>query len=79
MDEDEAFCTFDWGQKSLPQKHRETQTIYFGKKKECRFLWGSFVWKAQVSRLTSTPTTTTSISPPTYSTESYIVAISDAA
>ena len=23
MEEDEAFCTFDWGQKILPQKHRE--------------------------------------------------------
>ena len=31
MDEDEAFCTFDWGQKILPQKRREVQTTYFGK------------------------------------------------
>ena len=42
-------------------------------------LVGSFVWKDQVPRLTSTSTTTTSISPPTYSTESYIVAVTDAA
>ena len=39
MNEDEVFCTFDWGQKILPQKHREAQTTYFGKKKKCRFLW----------------------------------------
>ncbi|CAF2748843.1 unnamed protein product [Rotaria sp. Silwood2] len=26
MDDDEAFCTFDWGQKILPQDHRETQS-----------------------------------------------------
>ncbi|CAF4465735.1 unnamed protein product, partial [Rotaria sp. Silwood2] len=32
MDDDEAFCTFDWGQKILPQDHRETQSKYFGKK-----------------------------------------------
>ena len=42
-------------------------------------LVGSFVWKDQVQRLINTSTTTTSISPPTYSTESYIVAITDAA
>ena len=43
-------------------------------------LVGSFVWKDQVPRLASTSTTTTtSISPSIYSTESYIVAITDAA
>ena len=78
MDEDEALCTFDWGQNILPQKHREAQTTYFGKK-GMSVLVGSFVWKDQVPRLTSTSTTTTGISPPTYSTESYIVAITDAA
>ena len=81
MDEDEAFCIYDWGQKVLPQKHREAQTTYFGKK-GMSILGDSFVWKDQVPRLASTSTTTTtttSISPPTYSTESYIVAITDAA
>lgn len=78
MDEDEAFCTFDWGQKILPQEHREAQSAYFGKK-GMSVLVGSFVWKDPVPRLTSTATTTTSLSPPTYSTESYIVAITDAA
>ena len=78
MDEDEAFCTFDWRQKILPQKHREAQTTYFGKKGMSIFV-SSFVWKNQVPRLTSTSTTTTSVSPLTYSTESYIVAITHAA
>ena len=63
MDEDEAFCTLDWGQKILPQKHREAQTTYFGKK-AMSVLVGSFIWKDQVPRLISTSTTTTSISPP---------------
>ena len=78
MDEDEAFCALDWGQKILPQKHREAQTTYFGKK-GMSVLVGSFIWKDKVPRLASTSTTTTNISPPTYSTESYIVAITDAA
>ena len=78
MDENKAFCTFDWGQKVLPQKHREAQPTYF-EKKGMSVLGGSFVWKDQVPRLASTSTTTTSISSPTYSTESYIVAITDAA
>ena len=32
MKSDEAFCTFDWGQKILPQEYRENQSTYFGKK-----------------------------------------------
>ncbi|CAF2080769.1 unnamed protein product, partial [Rotaria magnacalcarata] len=32
MKSDEAFCTFDWGQKILPQEYRESQSTYFGKK-----------------------------------------------
>ena len=78
MDEDEAFCTFDWGQKILPQEHREAQSTYFGKK-GMSVLVGSFIWKAQVPRLSSTATTTANLSPPVYSTQSYIVAITDAA
>ncbi|CAF3371623.1 unnamed protein product [Rotaria sp. Silwood2] len=78
MDDDEAFCTFDWGQKILPQEHREGQSAYFGKK-GMSVLVGSFVWKDSTQRLASTATTTTSLSPPTYSTGSYIVAITNAA
>ena len=26
MDQDEAFCVFDWGQKFLPQEYREAQS-----------------------------------------------------
>ena len=32
MDQDEAFCMFDWGQKFLPQEYREAQSTYFGKR-----------------------------------------------
>ncbi|CAF5030953.1 unnamed protein product, partial [Rotaria sp. Silwood1] len=78
MDDDEAFCTFDWGQKILPQEHREAQSAYFGKK-GMSVLVGSFVWKDSAQRLASTATTTTSLSSRTYSTESYIVAITNAA
>ncbi|CAM2703987.1 unnamed protein product [Rotaria socialis] len=42
MGDDEAFCTFDWGQKILPQEFREKQSIYFGKK-GMPVLVGSFV------------------------------------
>ena len=78
MDNDEAFCTFDWGQKILPQKYRESQSTYFGKK-GMSVLVGSFVWKNHAPRLARKSTTTTSLPPLTYSTELYIVAISDAA
>ena len=44
MDQDEAFCTFDWGQKFLPQEYREAQSIYFGRR-GMLVLVGSFVWK----------------------------------
>ena len=78
MDKDEAFCTFDWGQKILPQKYREPQSTYFGKK-GMSVLVGSFVWKDQAPRLARAAITTTDLPPHTYSTESYIVAITDAA
>ncbi|CAF4225837.1 unnamed protein product [Rotaria magnacalcarata] len=78
MNNDDAFCTFDWGQKILPQEYREGQNAYFGKK-GMPVLVGSFVWKDSTTKLSNTATTTTSLSPPTYSTESYIVAITDAA
>lgn len=42
MGNDEAFCTFDWAQKILPQEYRESQKKYFGKK-GMSALVGSFV------------------------------------
>ncbi|CAF2913332.1 unnamed protein product, partial [Rotaria sp. Silwood2] len=78
MDEDDALCTFDWDQKILPEEHREPQSAYFGKK-GMSVLVGSFAWKDPVPRLARTTITTPSHSPPTYSTESYIGAITDAA
>ena len=78
MDHDEAFCTFDWGQKILPQKYREAQSTYFGKK-GMSVLVGSFVWKDMSPSLSAAVTTTTTVACPTYSTQSYIVAITDAA
>jgi hypothetical protein len=75
---DEAFCTFDWGQKILPQEYREPQKKYFGKK-GMSVLVGSFVWKDTLSSA-STPaaTTTTTASIPIFSSESYILALTDA-
>ena len=77
MGDDVAFCTFDWGQKILPQEHREHQSKYYGKK-GMSVLVGSFLWKDSTATLTNTAATTASLSP-TYSTASYIVAITDAA
>ena len=76
MEEDEAFCTFDYAQKILPQQYREAQSAYFGKK-GMSVLVGSFVWKDSTTKLASTVTTITHISP-SYCTQSYIVAITDA-
>ena len=42
----EAFATFDWAQKVLPQGHREGQSRYFGKS-GMSLLIGSFLWKAK--------------------------------
>ena len=78
MEEDEAFCTFDLGSKILPQQYREAQSAYFGKKR-ISVLVGSFIWKDSTTKLASTVTTITRLSPPSYCTQSYIVAITDAA
>ena len=42
----EAFATFDWAQKVLPQEHRAGQSRYFGKS-GMSLLIGSFLWKAK--------------------------------
>ena len=75
---DEAFCTFDWGQKILPQEYREPQKKYFGKK-GMSVLVGSFVWKDTVSSASrTTAATTATASLPIFSSESYILALTDA-
>ena len=65
MGDEEAFCTFDWGQKILPQEFRESQSAYFGKK-GMSVLVGSFVWKK--SSASGANATTTSA--PLFNTES---------
>ena len=77
MGTDEAFATFDWGQKILPQEYRESQKKYFGKKGMSVFI-GSFVWKvgSTLPGIYTTATTTTSSC--IFSTESYILALTNA-
>jgi hypothetical protein len=74
MGDDEAFCTFDWGQKILPQEYRESQSTYFGKK-GMSVLVGSFVWKNSSAHVAGATTTTT----PSFYTQSYILALTNAA
>jgi len=76
MKDDEAFCTFDWGQKILPQEYRESQSTYFGKK-GMSVLVGSFVWKKALTNAGATTTTTTT--KPAFHTKSYILALTNAA
>lgn len=73
MQDDEAFCTFDWGQKILPQEFRESQSTYFGKR-GMSVLVGSFVWKKSLTSA-ELPTTTNK---PAFHTESYILALTNA-
>ena len=77
MDQDEAFCMFDWGEKFLPQEYREAQSAYFGKR-GMLVLVGSFVWKDPIPPLATTMATITTFSPSTFSTESYIHAFTSA-
>ena len=77
MDQDEAFCMFDWGQKFLPQEYREAQRTYFGKR-GMLVLVGSFVWKDSMPPLATTMTSITTFSPTAFSTESYILAFTSA-
>ena len=73
MKNDEAFCTFDWGQKILPQEFRESQNMYFGET-GMLVLVGSFVWKNQPT----TNSATGSICTPSYNTVPYILALTNA-
>ncbi|CAF4127945.1 unnamed protein product [Adineta steineri] len=78
MGNDEAFCTFDWGQKILPQDYRESQKKYFGKK-GMSVLIGSFIWKNEAASSNKKRTTTDIQSESTFSSQSYIVALTTAA
>ena len=70
----EAFRTFDWGQKILPQEYREKQSTYF-RKKRMSVLVGSFIWKSSTTgAAVSSPTSISSLC-----TESYILALTNAA
>ena len=74
----EAFCTFDWGQKILPQEYRESQKKYFGKK-GMSILVGSFVWKeGSPSVVIDVAANTSNSSASIFSTASYILAITNA-
>ena len=77
MDQDEAFCVFDWGQKFLSQEYREAQSTYFGRR-GMLVLVRSFVWKDSMPPLATTMTTITTFSPTTFSTESYILPFTSA-
>ena len=78
MGQDKAFCTFDWGQKLLPQEYREAQSTYLGKI-SIPVLVRSFVWKDPLPPPATIMTSTTTFSPTTFSTESYILAFTNAA
>jgi hypothetical protein len=78
MATDEAFCTFDWGQKILPQENRESQKKYFGKK-GMSVLIGSFIWKNEPTSPTMNSTTTAIQPTDIFSSQSYILALTNAA
>ena len=71
----EAFATFDWAQKVLPQEHREGQSSYFGKS-GMSLLIGSFLWKEKgiVSSNGDTPNEKSAV----LRTQSYILALTTA-
>ena len=77
METDETFATFDWGQKIFTTGVSRIPEKYFGKKGMSVFI-GSFVWKAgsTLSGIYATATTTTSSC--TFSTESYVLALTNA-
>ncbi|CAF4327169.1 unnamed protein product, partial [Rotaria magnacalcarata] len=77
MGTDEAFCTFDWGQKILPQEYRESQKKYFGKK-STSVLIDSFVWKTGSILPGINMVATIATSSCIFSTESYILALTNA-
>ena len=81
MTTNEAFATFDWSQKVLPQEHREGQSTYFGKS-GMSLLVGSFVWNDTntTSYTGIIPFNNTGATPKSYfRTQSYILALTSAA
>ena len=74
MKNDEPFCTFDWGQKILPQEYRGKQSTYFGKK-GMSVLIGSLVWKNSTTHAVVSSSTST----PSLCTKSCIIALTNAA
>ena len=78
MEDNEAFCTFDWRQKFCLRSIEKLKVRTLAKK-AMSVLVGSFVWKDSTTKLANTATITTSLSHSSYCTESYIVAITDAA
>ena len=78
MEIDEAFCTFDWGQKILPQEYRESRKKYFGKKGMSVFV-GSFAWKeGSPFAVIDIAETTNNSSVSVFSTASYVLALTKA-
>ena len=73
----EAFGTFDWDQKILPQEYRELQKKYFGKKEMSVFI-GSCIWKNDSPSPTVNVSTRITSAVYTISTQSYIIAITNA-
>ena len=75
---DEAFGSFDWAQKILPQEYRESQKKYYGSKGMSIFV-GSFVWKQGSSSIViNNATAMSNPSTPVFSTASYVLALTNA-
>lgn len=75
---DEAFCTFDRGQKILPQEYRESQKKSISEKKGMSILVGSFVWKSGSTSAVFQNTASIANISHNFRTESYILAITHA-
>ncbi|CAF3392155.1 unnamed protein product [Rotaria sp. Silwood2] len=78
MGTDEAFSNFDWSQKILRREYRESQKKYFGKKGMSVFI-GSFVSKNNLLSSSVTDSAIATSSTYTFSTQSYVVALTNAA
>ena len=75
----EAFATFDWAQKVLPQEHRESQSSCFGKS-GMSLLIGSLLWKEKgiVSSNGDAPNDNFGISNNAVFTQSHILVLTTA-